>query len=155
MTTVRYRHVQTGWIMIALMMPVLIFLILACMFQWGSHPLPSAVCWSLGGLIGFICLLFYRLDVSVDKQGIHLRYGIGLIHIRVPIDQLLMAEVIRTPWYYGLGIRVTPMGMLYNIHGTRAVRLRYHIKGKEKHVMIGTDEPERLKQVLEKQFADI
>lgn len=153
MTVIHYRQSQIGWIMLALMVPVMVFLVLACWFQWGSRPLPVAACLPLIGLIGLIGLLFYRLEVSVDGQGICLRYGIGWIRIHLPIDQLMDVKVIRTPWYYGLGIRVTPKGMLYNIHGTQAVSVRYRVKGKEKHVMIGTPEPQRLKQVLEGQFS--
>lgn len=79
-------------------------------------------------------------------------YGIGLIRIRFKIDKLEATQIIKTPWYYGLGIRVTPKGMLYNIQGSKAVEIKYLGNGKSKSVMIGTAEPELLVKALEDNF---
>ncbi|WP_159038497.1 hypothetical protein [Brumimicrobium mesophilum] len=54
--------------------------------------------------------------------------------------------------HYGLGIRFTAQGMLYNIQGLKAVKIKYISNGKSKSVMIGTAEPEILKEALEKHF---
>ncbi|MEM1135923.1 MAG: hypothetical protein AAGI07_08780, partial [Bacteroidota bacterium] len=75
-----------------------------------------------------------------------------LIRISFKIDRLEQAQIIKTPWYYGLGIRMTPEGMLYNIQGPKAVKIRYLSNGRNKSVMIGTLEPEKLNKVLETHF---
>jgi len=149
----KYKKSQTGWVLIAIFAPVLGFLFLAHLNRWGNNPLPLTPFLILSGLFVFISLLFYKLTVHVEKSKIKLIYGIGLIRATFKIDQLSRAEVIKTPWYYGLGIRITPKGMLYNIHGSQAVRLEYQHKGKSKSVMIGTPEPEQLKDYLEKNFS--
>jgi len=93
--------------------------------------------------------MFYKLSVELQGTKLRLIYGIGLIRFKFNIDQLECSEIITTPWYYGLGIRITPKGMLYNIHGSKAVRIEYITNGKRESVMIGTPEPEQLKNSLE------
>ena len=93
--------------------------------------------------------MFYKLTVELSDSTLKLTYGIGLIRIKFKIDELLQTNIIRTPWYYGLGIRITPKGMLYNIQGLKAIKIDYTSSGKRKSVMIGTPEPDQLKKALE------
>jgi hypothetical protein len=147
-----YRKSQTGWILIWIFVPIIAFLYLAYLNHWGNHPITFGPFVALSGLFILIAALFFKLTVEVEDSVIRVIYGIGLIRIMFRIDQLESVETLRTPWYYGLGIRVTPQGMLYNIHGTKAVRVNYLREGKRKSVMIGTPEPERLKAVLDEHF---
>ena len=93
--------------------------------------------------------MLYKLTVEVKGTTLRLSYGIGLISLKFNIDELEETEIIRVPWYYGVGIRITPKGMLYSIHGWKALQINFKSKGKSKRVMVGTAEPELLKKVLE------
>ena len=96
--------------------------------------------------------MFYQLTVTVSEKTLKLVYGIGLIRFKKNLDKLHKVEVIKTPWYYGLLIRATAEGMLYNIQGFKAVRITLIKNGKKKSFMVGTPEPEKLKKVLEDNF---
>jgi hypothetical protein len=130
----------------------ILYLYLAYANQWGNNPLPFAPFLLLSILCFVICLLFYKQTVEIDGSTLKLIYGIGLIKLKFKIDQLERTEIIKTPWYYGLGIRITPKGMLYNINGSKAVKIEYRSNGKNKSIMVGTADPEQLKRALDKTF---
>lgn len=147
-----YRESQIGWIFLGMTAPVFILMVLAYAYQWGANPI---------GHVGFMCmmvllialsLLFYRLDTTVTYRKIELRYGIGLLRIRPKIDELIAVDTDRAKWWYGLGIRITPRGMMYSIHGLKVVRLTYR-KGKTTNtIMIGSAHPEQLLSSLMENF---
>lgn len=147
-----YQKSQIGWFLIGLFSAVSVFLVLAYWYQWGTNPLPKIPFLMALAIQIVVLLLFYQLTITVNPSGIRIRYGIGLINISISMEKLLQVDAIKTPWYYGLGIRITPQGLLYNIQGSKAVRLVYQNKSKKKTVMLGTTEPEVLKRVLEKNF---
>ena len=144
-----YKKTQIGWWLIVVFTIPILWLVFAYLQQWGSRPL-TVISLVFGDvLLILIVLLFYRLTVEIENDWVRLTYGIGLIRIRLKIEELISTKVVKTPWYYGLGIRITPKGMLYNIQGSRAVLIEYMHRGELKTVMIGSPEPEKLKRVLE------
>lgn len=148
----KYKKSQIGWVVAGTFAPIILFLIIAYANQWGNNPLPLIPFLVVTGILVVIGSLFYKLTVELDGSILKLTYGIGLIEIRFKIDNLIETRIVKTPWYYGLGIRVTPKGMLYNIQGSKAVKIKYVSNGRSKSVMVGSPEPERLKQVLEDNF---
>ncbi len=145
----RYRKAQTGWLIIWIFIPVLILNYVLYHFQWGDRPLSLTPFVILTVTFIFIILLFYQLTVVIDGTVLKVVYGIGLIRLRFNMDQVIEVNAIKTPWYYGWGIRITPKGMLYNIQGSGAVAVRYLKDRKERFVMIGSPEPEALKTAIE------
>ncbi|MBT8263060.1 MAG: hypothetical protein KJO05_09580 [Bacteroidia bacterium] len=147
-----YKKSQTGWIVIGIMVPILVLLYLSYVHQWGDNPLPLLPFAIIAIVLIIAAALFYQLTVEVDRTTVKVIYGIGLIRIKFKIDELLSTHVIRTPWYYGYGIRITPKGMLYNIQGSKAVEIKFISKGKHKSVMIGSPEPEKLQRAIDHNF---
>lgn len=143
-----YKKSQTGWIVIIIMAPIMLFLTYTYLKQWGDNPIPTIPFILIMSLLIFCLLLFYKLTIRIEDRSIKIIYGIGIIKFSINIDILHEVTVIRTPWWYGYGIKITPKGMLYNIHGSKAVRLEYRREGKSKTAMIGTPEPEKLKDSL-------
>jgi hypothetical protein len=132
-----YRHTQIGWLMIAIASVVLLLSTLpAGAVQ--ARLIPFAVASS-------IVLLFGSLTVRVDEQLVRWHFGIGLIRKRLPTRAIRAFMAVRTPWYYGWGIRFTPRGWLYNVSGTAAIEL---VLEDGKRVLIGTDEPTALEHAL-------
>src|SRR5437764_599550 len=129
----RYRHTQIGWTVLAISFIVLPILMIALNAS-GASALPFV-------LAGVISVLFGSLTVIVDDRRIAWRFGIGLIRKSVPIASVSSFQSVRTRWWYGWGIRLTPLGWLYNVSGLSAVALTL-TNGKQ--VLIGTDEPEAL-----------
>ncbi|WP_258103257.1 hypothetical protein [Marinoscillum sp. MHG1-6] len=145
----KYQKTQFGWFVVLSFVPIMAFLYLSHIYQWGDHPIPDRAYTILSALFFVICLLFYKLTIKLDGLSLILIYGIGIIQIKFRLDKVERVDIIKTPWYYGLGIRITPKGMLYNIQGSKALRIVYLRDGKRKSVMVGTPEPERLKGALE------
>lgn len=86
--------------------------------------------------------VFGRLLVQLDSQALEWRFGwLPWPHWRVPLDQIVNVEVVRTRWHEGWGIRFTSQGRLYNAHGLGAVQLQLR---DGRRVRLGSPEPERL-----------
>jgi len=83
-------------------------------------------------------LLFSILTVKVDGDEVSLRFGIGIIRKRFPLSEIESHSAVRNPWYYGWGLRRTPIGWLYNVSGLEAVEITMKDGSK---VRIGTDDP--------------
>lgn len=149
----RYQKSETGWLLIGFFFPFVLFLGLIHILKWGDQSIPNALIVILEAALIFIILLFYKLTVEVHDDHVLLKYGIGLIRIKLRIDSIGKTEVIQTPWYWGLGIRITQDGMLYNIHSSKALKIKYQSNGMTKTVLIGSKEPTELENSLREAFS--
>ncbi|MCH2112480.1 MAG: hypothetical protein MK213_06445 [Planctomycetes bacterium] len=93
--------------------------------------------WSLIVAAITLVALFHGLRVTVDSKDIQLRFGIGIIGKRIPLESIAAARMVRNKWWYGFGIRLTPHGWLWNQHGLDAIELCYQ---NDKTFRIGTDD---------------
>ena len=136
----RYKHTQIGYFLVAVYSIVVLFLgYLNIMANF--HPLT---------LIGFIIVLailgtFARLTVTVDDQMIKIQFGFRIIRKAFPLKEIEAFGVVRNPWYYGWGIRLTPRGWLFNVSGFSAIELQMT---NGKRYRIGTDDPDNLAKAL-------
>jgi len=151
----QYKNSQTGWIMIGLFSLISIQITVSFL-RFGTNHLPLGVFIGLLALTIAVILTFFRLTIKADEKCIHVIFGIGLMHIKICPETVSEVKVVKTPWYYGLGIRITPRGMLYNVHGSKAVQITYKdvrsSDGKHKTVIIGTNDPEPLKDFIQKRY---
>ncbi|MEQ8714238.1 MAG: hypothetical protein RIC80_14550 [Cyclobacteriaceae bacterium] len=149
---VPYHESQVGWLFLSLMSPVLLFLAIAYYQQWGSKPPTAPVFYPTIALLIGVCLLFYRMETSISYRNIKIRYGVGLIKLTPQFDELIAVTVTRIPWWYGVGIRITPKGWLYSIQGLGVVLLTYRKGSLRESIMIGSAKPEELKKSLMENF---
>ncbi len=96
--------------------------------------------------------LFASLTVEIDAEHLRIRFGIGLIRKRFPLDQIDTCRSVKNSWLYGWGIRLTPHGWLYNVSGLEAVELKMK---SGKTYRIGTDEPAALTAALQAALASL
>ncbi|MFO1424385.1 MAG: hypothetical protein U1F70_12185 [Candidatus Competibacteraceae bacterium] len=96
-------------------------------------------------LMGVFLMLFGTLTVEIDESHLRFRFGIGLIHKRVPLAEIVEARPVRTTWTDGWGIHYTARGWLYNVSGWDAVEITLT---SGQRLRLGTDEPQRLTQAL-------
>ncbi|MEZ4721005.1 MAG: hypothetical protein R2813_03905 [Flavobacteriales bacterium] len=149
----QYRETQISWLFISIMLAVVVLLYVAYAFQWGDNPMP------MEGLVPLVLinlgigLLFYKMTTRIDGNQIRISYGMGLVSISIDVHRLNRCEVMRTKWWWGIGIRFTPRGMLYNIHGLDAVAINYYNGKRDKTVMVGSSQPEKLKAAIDAHFA--
>lgn len=136
-----YKHTQIGYLLLILYSAVLLligYLVILTDFN------PFVV----GGLIILFIVLaiFTRLTVTVDDQMIKIQFGLGIIRKNFLLKDIEEYSVVKNPWYYGWGIRLTPRGWLFNISGFSAIELQMK---SGKRYRIGTDDPDNLSKALD------
>ncbi|MCB0666254.1 MAG: hypothetical protein KDC80_10545 [Saprospiraceae bacterium] len=146
----KYEYFQWNWFLIIGLGAVVIFLSMR-LNDPATPPLPFYATMLIQILLILIPLMFYGLRTTINDDTIQLKYGIGIITINFSISEIQSVRPVRNPWYYGIGIRVIPGGMLYNAHGLDAVEIRF--KSRKSKVRIGSGEPEILKYEIEKRLA--
>ncbi len=137
-----YEHTQPGTLMRIVFGACII--IFGCVAAWTADNEPAAVSTPLLLALGVmvVCLfLFHSLAVSISRDDILLRFGIGLIRKRFAVVDVQDAAIVRNRWYYGWGIKLGPSGWIFNVSGFDAVEIQ--MKNGRRY-RIGTDEPEAL-----------
>ncbi|MCF6270861.1 MAG: hypothetical protein L3J41_14185 [Melioribacteraceae bacterium] len=149
---IKYQETQNAYWIITPMLVVIFFLILSYINQWGDDPIPLSATILTSLVFVVIILLFFKLTITINETNITASFGFGLIKKSIELENisLQLLEEINTPWYYGIGIRVTPYGVLYNTKPGMAIRLKY--KNSEKEFLIGTENIEKIKEVLSKEI---
>jgi hypothetical protein len=98
-------------------------------------------------IILVICFfLFSALTISINNDILKISFGIGLIRKEFLLKDIESCRIVKNPWYYGWGIRLTPYGWLYNVSGFYAVEIK--LKTGERY-RIGTDAPYELEKVIQ------
>ena len=136
-----YRHTQFGTVIVVTTAAIIP---LAALPAWLAGIATAA--WLILGSMVVVLALFASLTIEIDAEHLRIRFGIGLIRKRFPLDQIDTCRPVKNPWIYGWGIRLTPHGWLYNVSGQEAVELKMK---SGKTCRIGTDEPEVLTAALQ------
>ena len=147
---VKYQETQNAFWLTIPMLVIIFFLILSYVNQWGDDPIPITATILTSLVFVIVILLFFKLTITITETNITAAFGFGLIKKSIELENinLQLLEEIKTPWYYGIGIRITPYGVLYNTKPGMALRLKY--KNSEKEFLIGTENIEEIKKVLSK-----
>ena len=151
-----YRHTQFGTVIVVAIGTVIAAVIASVAISLTVLPASAwvveiatitllAASWAVFAIV--LLALFASLTVEIDAEHLRIRFGIGLIRKRFPLDQIDTCRPVRNSWIYGWGIRLTPHGWLYNVSGQEAVELKMK---SGKTCRIGTDEPEVLTAALQK-----
>lgn len=138
MTT--YKHTQSGHLVLTVL-GLSLLLIIYQLKEHGPNPALIAVCLIL--LVSAVS--FSSLTIEIKDGFLVCSFGVGLFRKRYRLDEIDQCTVVKNPWYYGWGVRLTPHGWLYNVSGTAAVEVRLKNGAS---VRLGTDEPDTLSQVL-------
>lgn len=110
---------------------------------------PAAAHPALLVVLGFLVLagvVFSSLTVEVTASSLVFWFGPGVLRKQVPLAEIAAVEVVRNPWYWGVGWRITPRGMLYSVSGLDAVEVT---RRDGSRFRLGTDQPERLVRTLQ------
>jgi len=142
---VSYRHTQPGTLILALLVPLLVFVV-ALAYSVGS----LWYIYLIAGVLAVVTLMFWSLTVAVDRKSIRLRFGWGPVRKTFDLSGVKSATVVRNKWYWGWGIRYYFRGWLYNVSGLDAVELEMT---DGRHYRIGTDEPRALQQAIDRALA--
>ena len=142
-----YSHTQFGTVNVVIVIAILPLVFLPAWLA-GAAPIAGLILILLLGIL----VLFYNLTVTIDDAHLRIRFGIGIICKRFPLDQIDTCRPVRNSWLYGWGIRLTHRGWLYNVSGLEAVELKMK---SGKTCRIGTDEPAALAAALEERLDNL
>jgi hypothetical protein len=112
---------------------------------WWSLRVSDPVPVTTAVLIGFVLVLFSTLTVIVRDGAMDVFFGPGLIRRRIPLRRIREVRVVKTPWYYGWGIRLTPTGWMWNVSGLGGVEVQFDDRHRFR---VGSDEPNELAEAL-------
>lgn len=138
--TFLYKHTQIGTIIL-----VLLAALLPLVFFYLSKGLVGMAASILIGIL-VITVLFSTLTVTITAEQLKCSFGVGLIHKSFPLSSITDAAMVKNPWYYGWGIRLTPRGWMFNVSGLDAVEIELN---SQSYFRIGTDEPQVLKSAID------
>ena len=136
----RYEHTQVGYLIIIIMTAVMVLI--------GVILANVGINWIAMGVMVVIAIalvLFSSLAVVIREDELEVRFGPGLISKRFKLQDIESCQVVRNPFFYGWGIRLTPHGWLYNVSGFYAVEIRFRTG---KKFRIGTDAPGELEAAI-------
>ncbi len=136
----RYEHTQVGYLIIVA--------VVAAMVAIGIILATAGINWIAIGVLVVLAValvLFSSLTVLIWHEELEVRFGPGLIRKRFKLNEIESCQVVKNPWYYGWGIRLTPHGMLFRVSGFHAVEIKL-ITGKK--YLIGTDVPQELEEAI-------
>lgn len=139
-----YQHTQPAKALLWILLPVT-----ACLALYSLTVSYLATAIVLVPLL-IVAWLFSSLTIEVDDTHLHWFFGPGFWKKSLPLTQLHSAEPVTNKWWYGLGIRLTPTGWLYNVSGLSAVEL--HLNDGRK-IRLGTDQPHTLVDVLQQHLS--
>ena len=149
---VLYEHRQTGWVMLGLAcLPLLCLGTIWLMTPPADQRLPTPLMPGLGIVTVVALLGFSSLSVMVTRDHLIARFGIGVVRKTIALAEIVHVEVARTRWTEGWGIHWTRRGMLYNVAGFEAVRLRL---ANGRRVTIGSDDAPRLAGAIRRAIDD-
>lgn len=147
-----FKEFTFGWITFACAIPIQILLTYLYINNIGDRPLPTNVYIIITLTFLTIYLLFYGLTTKVTLDTITISFGIGLIRKRIELKRVKSIETVKSPWYYGWGIRIIPNGTLYNISGSDGVELKFN--DTDRIIRIGTKDSSTLKKEIKKRLSE-
>lgn len=90
-------------------------------------------------------LMLSSMTTQVEGGLLHVWFGPGLFHTRVPVSDLRVLGRTEIGPVAGVGLRLLPNGWLYRIRGGPVLVLQ---RADGRQLMIGTDDPGGLEEAL-------
>lgn len=143
-----YKEFTFGWLIFAFIIPIHAVLTYFYLNSPGVNGMGFNEYLVVTFVFILVCILFYGLTTKINSEAIIVSFGVGLIRKKIKLDRIRSVKTVRSPWYYGWGLRIIPGGMLYNISGFEGVELTFH--DTNRIMRIGTKDSLRLKNEIEK-----
>ncbi len=99
-----------------------------------------------------ICLVFGRLTIQLNEDEISASFGLRFLVQKMKVEEIdpKSIQVLKPSLLYGIGLRVTPQGTLYNTKLGKAIRIKS--KDGKKTFFVGTNDAEFLKEKILQQL---
>ena len=141
-----YKEFQFFWVIAVVSAGVTLVVSLLFVFQYGSRPLSMGSFVVVVGSMAFILVLSYGMYTRITETTVLVHFGVGLFRRSIDMNRILEATIVKSPWYYGWGVRLIPCGWLFNVSGEYSVELQ--LKNSNRVLRIGTQEPKQLLEAI-------
>lgn len=145
-----YKEFTFGWLIFVLLIPIHLLLTYLYINDIGDRPMGTNGYTIVTVTFILIYFLFYGLTTKITSDTITVSFGVGLIKKKMQLKRVKTVDTIKSPWYYGWGIRIIPNGTLYNISGTDGVELKFN--DTNRIIRIETTDSLTLKKEIEKRL---
>lgn len=142
-----FREFTFGWLMFAFLIPTYALVVFLFFTGLGDRPLTPGLFIFVSLLMAIAALLFYGMTTEIDGESISVWFGVGLIRKKIPLSRIVATETVKSPWYYGWGIRLIPNGWMFNIRGPHAIELKFN--DSDRIFRIGSMHPDVLKKEID------
>jgi hypothetical protein len=150
---VKYKKFQFGWFIVIMFTIVIIWMTFAYIHQWGNNPVDIYGYILFMTIFGGVLLTFYGMTVIVTDNHLKIKFGVGIYSKKVDLSAIKSVTIQKYQFYCGYGIRLLPDGILYNVSGKHAIEIKF--KSKKTRILIGTNDWENLKDVIEKTISTV
>jgi hypothetical protein len=140
------KFTQFGTFSLVAMLPILIFVMIMLIVTGFNDTLPAIILIFVIVTLIICLLIFYKLTIDIDDTHVAFSLGIGLVKKKYALKDIDECRPVKNNLLYGIGIRLTPDGWLYNVSGLYAIELTF--KNKKFKVRIGTDKPEEVAETI-------
>ena len=141
-----YKEFQMSWLMLGIAVPMHLFLVFAYIYHLGNHPLTPYSFIFMNVTFILIYSSFFGMTTRINHEMLTVSFGVGIIRRRIKLSRIKTLNTVNTPWYYGVGIRFIPGGMLYSIQGTKGVELKFN--DSDKFIRVGSNDPRQLIEAI-------
>ncbi len=143
-----YQHTQIGYSALGFLLPWIFAVIFVLI--WGN-PVPGMdIIFGLVAVVFALIICFlYGMTITIDQTHIRWNYGLGSFRKQVALEDILDVRIVAQLSMGGLGSRHTAKGMQYAVSFGRGIELEIKTPwNKNKIVVLGSDEPEVLREAL-------
>ncbi len=137
-----YREFQTFWFVILAAALMAISTSILYFLQLGSRPLDLVGLLLVNGIMIVMLALSYAKVTEVSEENIRVYFGVGLIRRSIPLNRIKASTIVKSPWYYGWGVRLIPDGWLFNVSGAYSVEIQF--TDTDRILRIGSHTPQQL-----------
>ena len=145
-----YKEFTFGWLIFVLSVPIHLLMTYLYINDIGDRPMGTNGYIIVTVTFLFIYFLFYGLTTKITSDTITVSFGVGLIRKKIQLKRVKTVDTIKSPWYFGWGIKIIPNGTLYNISGADGVELKFN--DTNRIIRIGTKDSLTLKKEIEKRL---
>ncbi|WP_055447846.1 hypothetical protein [Lacinutrix mariniflava] len=141
-----YKQTQYGTFITTIISVIAISTGTLFVLQTGNNPISWVLLTSILLLFFLIILTFYKLTITIDNDKIEAKFGVGLLKRSLKIKDINYDSIenIKVPMLYGIGIRLTPYGWLYNVKTGNAIK----IKSNNSTFFVGTEDFKTIHSIL-------
>jgi hypothetical protein len=118
----RYHHRQTNRNSLPIFVGVAM-VATVCWMLFMPAKAPLAVLVGPLALTAAVIAVVSTFTIDVTDRELVLAFGLGLFRRRVPLSDIVQVERTEVPWWYGIGIKITPSFVTYVVATGPAVAI--------------------------------